>query len=227
MAVTQFVDAHTHNPPPTATNNTLAIRNLIIGHQQVGHDSFSPNDVAACSVGIHPWYIENPDAQLAQLREWAMHPNVRAIGECGLDRLRGPSMEIQQGVFEEQIALSEAIQKPLVIHCVRAFAEVLAVHKRLKPAQPWMLHGVNNRLSVLKPLLDAGVYASFGAALLRPGSPAHPVLLAMNPDRILLETDDHNVSIQAVYEAAVIRLNWPMEQLRAQVWQNAQRVFGL
>ncbi len=226
MAVNQFVDAHTHNPP-TDSNSITSIYNLIIDHEQPGRDSFTPNDVGTCSVGIHPWYIKNPDAQLAQLREWATHPNVRAIGECGFDRLRGPSLTTQKAVFEQQIALSEAIQKPLIIHCVRAFAEVLVVHKQLKPGQPWILHGINNRLSVVKPLLDAGLYGSFGAALLRPDSPAHQVLLATNSDRILLETDDQNVSIQAVYEAAAIRFNWTIECLRMQVWQNAQRVFGL
>lgn len=226
MAVTPFVDAHTHSLY-SASENTLAIRNLIIRHQQVGYDSFSPSDVPDCSVGIHPWYIENPDAQLAQLREWADHPNIRAVGECGLDRLRGPSMEIQQAVFEQQIALSEAIRNPLLIHCVKAFAEVLALHKRLKPTQPWVLHGINNRLSVVKPLLDAGLYGSFGAMLLRPDSPAHQVLLSIHPDRILLETDDQNVSIQAIYGAAATCLNWPVERLHAQVWDNAHRVFGL
>jgi len=226
MAVMCLVDAHTHNPPATS-DSSLSVRNLIVGGQPFGQDSFSPSDVPNCSVGIHPWYIENAETQLAQLHEWATHSNVRAIGECGLDRLRGPSLAVQQAVFEQQIALSEAIRKPIIIHCVKAFAQILVVYKRLKPTQPWILHGVNNRLSVVKPLLDAGLYGSFGAALLRPASSAHQVLTTVDPDRILLETDGQPVSIQAIYEAAANRLNWPMEHLVRQVWDNAQRVFGL
>ncbi len=217
-----FVDAHTHQQTPPG-ETLISIRNLIIGH-----DAFTPTDTPNCSVGIHPWYIsDDPDSQFAQLREWVAYPNVRAIGECGLDRLRGPSMGIQQAVFERQIALSEAVRKPVVIHCVRAFAEVLALHKGLKPTQPWVLHGVNNRLSLVKPLFDAGIYGSFGAALLRPDSPAQQTLQAIHPHRILLETDQQLVDIQFIYEAAAKQLGWSVEQLSDQVWANAQRVFGL
>lgn len=217
-----FVDAHTHQKTPP--NETLiSIQNLI-----VGRDALTPTDVPNCSVGIHPWYIsEDPDNQFAQLREWAAHPSVRAIGECGLDRLRGPSMVVQQVVFERQITLSEAVQKPVVIHCVRAFAEVLALHKRLKPTQPWLLHGVNNRLALVKPLFDVGFYGSFGAALLRPNEPAQQALQSLNPDRILLETDDQAIDIQGIYGAAARQLGWSMERLTEQVWRNAQQVFGL
>lgn len=214
-----FVNAHTHQADPSL--QSVAILNRIVGRETLPEWGF-------CSVGIHPWYINDPAPQLAQLREWATHPNVKAIGECGLDRLRGPSLAIQQVVFDEQIALSEARQKPVIIHCVRAFSEVLATYKRLKPTQPWVLHGINNRLPLVQPLLHAGLYASFGAALLRPDSPARQVLLATPPAQILLETDDaKDASIGTIYEAVADCLGWPLERLKEQVWENATRFFGL
>lgn len=218
--MTPFVDAHTHQPPSPALSE-VTILNVVIGR-----DPLLTN--LPSSVGIHPWYIaDDPKPQLAQLHEWATYPNVRAIGECGLDRLRGPSLTMQQAVFEQQIALSETLKKPLIIHCVRAFPEVLATHKRLKPTQPWVLHGVNNRLSMVQPLLNSRLYASFGVALLRPDSPARQVLQATPPAQILLETDEANLPIQTIYEAAANCLNWPLERLKEQIWENATRVFGL
>ncbi len=217
----RFVDAHTHRLHPPNTN-AVSIQNVIVG--QAG---LPVSELSYCSIGIHPWYIDAVDEQMALLGQWAALPNVRAIGECGLDRLRGASLPKQQAVFERQIALSETIKKPVIIHCVRAFAEVLATRKRLKTTQSWVLHGINNRLSVVKPLLNVGLYASFGAALLRPNSPARTILQATPPDRILLETDDADVSIELIYEAAAECLSWSMERLTEQVWGNAQRVFGL
>ena len=52
-----------------------------------------------------------------------------ALGEIGLDKLKGPSMEVQLAVFKEQIALSEKLELPVIIHCVRAWNELVLVKK--------------------------------------------------------------------------------------------------
>ena len=89
------------------------------------------------------------------------HPESIAIGEAGFDKLRGPSPELQRKVFEEQVAISEELKKPVVIHCVRAWDELLAVHKKLKPKMPWLIHGFRGNTELAAQLLSKGMYLSF------------------------------------------------------------------
>ncbi len=214
----QYVDAHTHQR--TGENTVIAIRNII-----VGHDPETPDAFPYCSVGLHPWYLQN--AGMDQLRAWAGHPSVRAIGECGLDRLTDTPLTEQWPVFRQQIALSESVQKPLIIHCVRAFPEIVAEHKAQQPTQPWILHGFNNRASFLDIVLDAGLHVSLGAALLRGDSPASAAIARIPADRLLLETDDKAFPVSEVYAAAASRLGCPLHRLAVQVRATAGTVFGV
>lgn len=219
---TVYLDAHTHQD--IVDVSILAIRNIIIGK-----DIIEPEQVTACSVGIHPWYAGDSAVEnwLDQLRQWANLPMVQAIGECGLDRLTDTPLSEQQAVFEQQIQLAETIQKPLIIHCVRAFPEITALRKLHQPRQPWVLHGFNNRLSLLEPLLSAGFHISLGSALLKADSPATHVLSHIPPDRFLLETDDKDIPIQEVYQAAASLLSIEVDKLADQLWKNAAMVFRL
>lgn len=214
-----MIDAHTHHTPAHA--DTVAIHNII-----VGQDSQTPDNFPACSVGVHPWYADAADVQshLDLVRQWATHPTVWAIGECGLDRLKGPDLSVQQAVFQAQIQVSHAVGKPLIVHCVRAFAEVAVLRKQAYP--PWVLHGFNHRLSALTLILDAGLYVSLGAPLLRPDSPASAAIAHIPPDRLLLETDNQTIAIREIYEAAAVRLVMPMAELQKRVIENARRVYA-
>lgn len=115
------------------------------------------------SVGIHPWDAASAtDATFGQLRRMAADPRVIAIGEAGLDRLRGPGLDVQTPVFEAQARLAEELQKPLIIHMVRTAAEVLAIRRRLSPQQPWILHGFAGKPTLARQLAAAGLYLSLG-----------------------------------------------------------------
>ena len=137
--------------------------------------------------GIHPWRADE---------EFAV-PDLSgklAIGECGLDGLRGPSLERQEEVFVQQIKLSEEAEKPLIIHCVKALDRLLQLHKELKPKQLWMLHGFRGKPQQLRSLLDAGFVVSFGFAHNEESLRICPI------DRLLLETDaDEERSIEELY----------------------------
>lgn len=213
-----YFDAHTHQI--RVSDDVTAIRNII-----VGHDSTEPSAVSVCSVGIHPWYWKQANSD--ELRAWATLPTVKAIGECGLDRLTNTSLTEQQPVFEYQIALAETVQKPLIIHCVRAFAEVVALRRHHQPRQPWVMHGFNNRISFLDMLLEAGFYVSLGAALLRPDSPAAAAIQRIPRHRLFLETDDKDLSISAICTVAAQLLDCPIEELASQLADNAREVFAL
>ena len=152
-----YIDFHTHQIPDR--QDVVAVVD--------GRDTW----------GLHPWRAD----------ERFVVPDLSgklAIGECGLDGLRGPAMERQEEVFVRQIRLSEELGRPLIIHCVKALERLLALRKELKPKQSWMLHGFRGKPQQLRSLIDAGLFVSFG--------PQHneESLRLCPADRLLLETDD-------------------------------------
>ena len=144
-----FLDVHTHYPPEAGDPDVLVIANLHSGFAQAVASAY-------VSAGLHPWYLreESLSDDFADLRAYVARPEVVAIGECGLDKLTATGWDTQCRAFEWQIALAETLRKPLVIHCVKAFQECLAFLKQT--TVPVIFHGVNNRLTVIRPVIDAG-----------------------------------------------------------------------
>lgn len=137
------------------------------------------------SVGIHPWHAaEAGEEQWRQLEEALGNPAVVAVGECGLDNLRGPSLDIQTEVFVRQVALSEKHRLPMTIHCVRAWNEIIALHRRLSPTQRWTIHGFRGKPGLARQLLDEGFDISLGP-LFNPATAA-----AIPPSRLHRESDE-------------------------------------
>ncbi len=117
------------------------------------------------SVGIHPWWTANaPRLPLLfkGLEAWLSHPAVVQLGECGLDRIKGADLTVQEEVFCRQVVLGEKRGLPLTIHCVRAFDRLLYFHKQLRPTTRWTVHGFRGGPQLAQQLLDAGLDLSFG-----------------------------------------------------------------
>ena len=89
------------------------------------------------SAGIHPWELtlENANSQWETLRHSITDKRIVAIGECGLDKLKGPSMALQTIVFKQEATLAEENSLPLIIHCVKAFNELIQLKKEISPRQ--------------------------------------------------------------------------------------------
>lgn len=166
------VDVHTHVRRPGA-----------ICSVEPGEDT---GGAEFLSVGVHPWHADTGD--VGGVRRLALSdPRVVAIGECGLDRFHGPDMDIQLEVFRRHIALSEELGLPLIIHCVRAFNELVELHRRFRPRQPWIVHGFRGKPELAAELVRHGMYLSLGRLynLAVPG--------AVPADRLLHETDQSQV----------------------------------
>ncbi|MGY6274987.1 TatD family hydrolase [Methylomonas sp. MgM2] len=180
------------------------------------------------SLGIHPWFIERQDINVAiqTLETYCHHPKLLAIGECGLDKTLSIDLSAQSIVFRRQIELSERWKKPLIIHCVRAFNELMQIKKSVNTAVPWIVHGYNNKPELAKQLLRHGFYLSLGKVLLNPQSNAYRVLGTMPFERLFLETDDaDDLSINAIYAAAAKITGLTADALRRQIFHNFKRVF--
>lgn len=211
-----FLDVHTHYA--ASEPDVLAIENR---HGGFGATVASPYE----SAGLHPWYIraETLSDDFDALRKYAVQPGVLAIGECGLDKLTATDWATQYRAFEWQIALAEELQKPLVIHCVKAFQECLALLKHTRV--PVVFHGINNRLPVLRPVIDAGHYLSFGKALLHPNPAILEAIRAVPAEQLFLETDDTRADIREVYKTAAELRNIPEKEIVLQLELNFGKVF--
>ncbi|MDR6821378.1 TatD DNase family protein [Arcicella sp. BE139] len=178
------------------------------------------------SVGLHPWYIkqENIDKDFEELAQLAKHPNVLAIGECGLDRLIDLDMNIQEEVFIRQIHLAETLQKPVIIHCVKAFSELIALKKRLNPKVPLIVHGFNNNPQICGQLVQHQFYISLGSALLNSQSNASKNISSIPIQQLFLETDDKICFISTIFAHASTYLTQPVEVLQEQILQNFKKV---
>lgn len=181
-----IIDCHTHHSAPAPE--------AVIS---VSPEEFNPIEGQVYSVGIHPWNTEEAPAAetLKRLEEIARHPQVVAIGECGIDLLKGGRMFRQLQVFSWQVKLSEAVGKPLVIHQVKSQDIILSVRKDLKPTQPWIIHGFRGKAPMAEVFLKAGCYLSFGEKFNVRAVGSIP------SDRILCETDESDKPIAEIIAA--------------------------
>lgn len=178
-----IIDFHTHQYDATAALIAVDPR------------QFEPQPGLWYSVGFHPWNevekITEEDFDL--LRRCAAHPQVLAIGETGMDALRGASLDIQGEVFSRHLLIAANVAKPVVVHCVRTVQNILSIRRKLGlTTVPLAVHGMRSNAHVAQTWLDAGCYLSFGARF----NPA--ALLATPIDRLLIETDDSDTPIEEV-----------------------------
>jgi TatD DNase family protein len=181
------------------------------------------------SVGLHPWHVQATTlaADLITVTTAIASPQVLAVGEIGLDRVHGPELELQLQALQAQIRLAAARNKPLILHCVRAHAELCRLFQQLQVKVPAVIHGFNSTPAKAAALIEADFYLSFGAALLKnPRGAAADSLKKVPLERILLETDDSPVEIAQVYQAAAEILDLPIAAVAAAVSANATRLFG-
>lgn len=179
------------------------------------------------SYGIHPWFINKAtvDDDLKKLRFKVSEKNCLAIGECGLDKLSKVDFDLQTFVFLEQIKLANEIKKPLIIHCVKSFNELINCLNTSDNAMPVIIHGYNNNENIARILKEYGCYFSFGKALLGYDSNASKVIKNIGKGYIFLETDDVDLSIKYVYGKAAEILGVNLEIIKEQVKINFENVF--
>jgi TatD DNase family protein len=215
-----YIDMHTHGGKPAA--------GVFIIECLMAHEEKLPEDVSgvAYTYGIHPWFLneDNHKKFIGSVEKAAGLPNMIAIGEAGFDKLRGPSPDLQRKVFEEQVAIAEAHRKPVIIHCVRAWDELLASRKKLKPETPWMVHGFRGNAELAKQLLSKGMYLSFWFDfVLRKES--SDLLKQLPKGMIFLETDGADVDIRTIYEKVAIDLDRSVDDLKGIIHKNFNDFF--
>lgn len=178
------------------------------------------------SYGIHPWKIEGDKTDLLmRINRVARNRRCIAVGECGLDKNCETDFKLQEEIFLEHVILANEIDKPLIIHCVKAFNELTACLRKAKNKVPVLIHGFNNNLNIAQTLLKEGYLLSFGKALLSPESNAAEAIKHCGRNNFFLETDDADISIKYIYKKAAEILSVDQEILQQQLKSNYYRIF--
>ena len=200
-----FIDIHTHNS--TAVEYTIY------------NSGTSYTAVRSISVGIHPWHInDNWKSEFTAIAEYAKADNVVAIGECGLDSLKSSAtIELQEEILKAHILLSEELQKPLIIHCVKAYNRLIALHKDMKPQQAWILHGFRGKPQQAEQLIRAGFHISLGEKFNPDSAKTIPT------DKLFIERDESCRPIAEIYAAIATVKGISVETLAAHILHNAKR----
>ena len=204
-------DIHTHHHP--STPGTAIV--------QLVPDNFSPQVGHYYSVGLHPWDIrEDWSTQMAKLLIMGLHPQVLMIGEAGLDRKnsRAP-MDLQIEVFRKHIQLSELLHKPLIVHCVKAFDELIALRKDSKTTLPWIIHGFRGGIEQWHQLTRAGLHVSIG------DRHNEELIKGLAPQDLLLESDERN-DISTTYQLVSNNIGIEIDHLKQHISNNIHHLLA-
>ena len=203
-----FVDIHTHK----ADSENISIYSYMAG-------SGAPLPEVIYSTGIHPWKLDGAKT------EWlddSITSLTVAIGETGLDFAIETPHEKQEKWFRFQLSRAQELALPVIIHCVKAYNEVIAILKEYKTVS--IIHGFTGSEELAEQLLKAGFYLSFGANLLY--SPKTQAAIKSVPlDRLFLETDANPISIEDIYSAAAEYTGLSAGTLKEAIYDNYKRVF--
>lgn len=198
------------------------------------------------AVGVHPWFCDSlPDDwadQLASLLQ--QHPGL-IVGETGLDALHSDGVtELSCAVFRRQIELAIEFNRPLVVHCVRAWAPLLEILKSFgRLSGGFMLHAFAGSPEIIRELLPLNAWFSFAGSVTRPDNHrVHRAAREVPTDRLLIETDapdflpfsitDHSqpnepAHLPRVLEAMAALRSCSLEDLATITSGNARYFFNL
>lgn len=183
----EFLDIHSHNHEP--------------GDNKIINLNYNDNipSTGYYSIGLHPWLTTNFNEYIINdiiriIENKATEKNIVAIGECGIDKLRGASYSIQIYALKKQIQISEFLCKPLILHVVKAFDIILALKKELQPKQLWIIHGFRGKEALARQLTSKGIGLSYGEFFNKNSVENTPKTLLFS------ETDKSSIDINTIRE---------------------------
>lgn len=207
-----YINIHTHRTKG---------ENLELFSLRLGSSAESPSTLLY-SAGIHPWDIDEiVDFEI--LYNELRTRKIVAVGEIGLDYSRGLDKELQAFVFEKQVAIAKELNLPIIIHCVKSYNKVLntLLNNKIKKA---IFHSFIGSSELAKQVCELGYYLSFSPLSL--GSPKSIEALQNMPlDKLFIETDDSEQSIESVYEQVAEHLAIDIDKLTEIIHKNYMKLF--
>lgn len=216
-----FINIHSHFAA-TASNTTLVSQYVSTTLELV-----PPADAATfLSIGLHPWYTTEQtfEKQWEVLRDHIAGKNYFALGECGLDRRRGPSFSFQEEILLRHCELAKTLDKPVILHVVKAISDLLAFQKKHRFDIPLIVHGFRGNSYEAAQLTANGFHLSFGHALLLNIRKIEDAFIQTPIDRIFLETDMSNEPIGRIYQKAADLKKISLETFSQQIIKNLEAI---
>jgi TatD DNase family protein len=213
---------------------------------------------------LHDTRLGDPAPVIAAMREAGVSrcvvnatceadwPQVEALAlahpECGLDRwIDSPGLNVQAPVFDAQLRLARELDRPMTIHCLKAWQALFDAFDREAPPKRFLLHSFNGSIETARRLLPLGAYFSFSGYFLHDRKAAVvETFRQLPPDRVLLETDapdmlppagqihcplpddaNHPANLPAIAEAYAERIGCDLETLSVRNEENFARFFFL
>jgi TatD DNase family protein len=216
---TPYVDIHTHNP--VAGRRVISLQNVFLQDYSNFQDYRNP-----LSVALHPWHLrilmeKDIDKLLSQV---LLNKKVIAIGETGIDKKCDVPLLFQKEIFNKHILYAETAGKPVIIHCVGAWDEIIAAKKKCNV--PFIIHGYRGNIQNLEMLLKHNCYLSVGESILRDDSVVAEMVKEIPVDRLFLESDDSDIKIKVLYKKLAELKNITKGQLKKDIFANYKTVFG-
>ena len=145
------------------------------------------------TVGIHPWHALEADISAVE----AAVAEVDAVGEIGMDFACDVPKEVQMAIFRAQLALAERHKKAVVLHCVRAFEDVMKIvaDYHLKAV---IFHGFIGSKEQAQRAVAQGFYLSFGERTFR-STKTIEAMRSTPLSSLFVETDESNTPIEEIY----------------------------
>lgn len=216
MSVTDvYVDFHTHD---ISFNSSISVVNIM------PYDDITSVNLPNIyfSTGYHPWYIHNHQFKPHELINKLSLPLFIAIGECGLDINSIASMALQEQIFRHHVELSEKFEKPIIIHCVKAYSDIIRIKKDMKPTQPWILHSFNGNYQIAMQCLNHNMKLSFGYISDELFSKLN--LLDIPDESFFLESDNSGKTIDEIFKRFSHLKGMDINKLKSQIFQNFKNI---
>jgi TatD DNase family protein len=223
-----YFDHHTHisGQPSIASEITNIFSIDASNFEDLGKISEITSMGHGFTIGLHPMSynfmtFEHVSRIIHQNRD-----DILGIGECGLDTRIAVPRQHQIELFTAHAEMAREMHLPLIIHCVRSYDDIVHLHQRLKPSNPWIIHGFNRSESIAIKLLDQGILLSIGKELLDPGHPISNFFKKIAEYPFFLETDGKDIAIQTLYQQASNMLDMSIEAISTIIASHVQQVYG-
>jgi TatD DNase family protein len=197
--------------------------------------------------GLHPWMLEDRSPDWLGTLEQFLRRVPSGVGETGLDHLHRPVHEAQEEALRVHLDLARRLDRPVMIHCVRAYGLLMDVLRDEAPLPAgFMIHAYGGAPDIVDELADMGAYFSFAGNVLNPAyERGRKSIVAVPRDRLLIETDapallppealrpysvpasdstyNHPANLPTIVRGAAEIIGEDAESLRATLWKNARR----
>lgn len=217
-----YLNFHAHQQKPG--DDEVVIQSLFLQDNLTKQSS----DKIFFTSGLHPWHADQLDLNQIdeKLEKLISEKKIIAIGETGLDKLKGVKWETQFRVLKKHIEISEKDQLPLVIHSVKAHNEILKLKKDTGAKSHWVIHNFTGSKQMAMDFIDHGFYLSLCHHIKNKNSRINHFFHQLPIDKIFLETDDFDISIKELYKIAAEKFMISIEELKGQLISNLQVFLG-